>query len=121
MTERKKSYYCTVVARAGVELSPTPPFSCKGKLILPLPQITRLSGDGELDAAKPLPPSVERLSEIVQRATETLVSLGEQIASENPTFQVGDWIGDFCSVQASYIRTCTNGFYERSGRPVAGV
>lgn len=24
MTERKKSYYCTVVARAGVELSPTP-------------------------------------------------------------------------------------------------
>jgi catenin alpha len=50
-------------------------------------QITRLSGDQELDPTKPLSPSVERLAEVVQRATETLVSLGEQIASENPTFQ----------------------------------
>ncbi|CAI8041298.1 Catenin alpha [Geodia barretti] len=50
-------------------------------------QITRLSGDQKLDPTKPLPPSVERLAVVVQRATETLVSLGEQIASENPTFQ----------------------------------
>ena len=41
---------------------------------------------------------------VVQRATETLVSLGEQIASENPTFQVGDSLGPLSSRKRVYGR-----------------
>ena len=47
---------------------------------------------------------MERLAEVVQRATETLVSLGEQIASENPTFQVGDSLGPLSSGKRVYGR-----------------
>jgi hypothetical protein len=49
-------------------------------------QITDI-GRGELDPVRPLSPSVEKLAAVAQRATETFVSVGEQIASENPVFQ----------------------------------
>ena len=92
--------------------SAPPPFSCAD--ILPLPQITELGGGQEPDPGKPLPPSVERLAQVAQRATETLVSLGEQIASENRSFQVRGPFPRGSLVVACDVRTRPTAFSRRS-------
>ena len=61
-----------------------PPFL----LLFVSPQVTDLGNSKQLKTHSRRPPTVEKLMEVVEKATQNFVTVGEQIASENSEFQV---------------------------------
>lgn len=57
-------------------------------------QVTELNNSKLLETRSGRPPKVEKLVQIVEKATKNLLSVGEQIAGENPDFQVRGHIID---------------------------